>query len=384
MNGSRIQLARLDSIQYLRFFAAGLVVADHCYAMVPRVGRGDLGSDFSLGASGVDIFFAISGFIMLLITETHEQSSLDFLLHRLARVAPIYWLMTALMSLVLLISPSVFYASKFSVPAFVASIFFFPWPHATLTGAWPVLTVGWTLNYEFLFYILFAVGLSISYRQRAAAAIAMLLVLAAIGFAVQPTGVRAQFYTSPLLLEFVFGILIARLFIVSKLPGLGSSIALVVVGVISLLVMIHFPITRLSLWRPIAWGVPAAITVLGAVGIEAAGRIPYIKSLRALGDASYSIYLTHLFTLGAVRAIWSKFHLAFVVSDAFLLGFGAAFSFLTGYIVYRFLERPLVAVAQRIRTNLIHLNSDPSDERCKGQTTSFGKQVTANFGRRLS
>jgi len=295
---------------------------------------------------------------MLLITETHEQSPSDFILHRVARVAPIYWVMTAVMSLVLVVDPAVFYASKFSAPAFVASLFFFPWPHATLTGAWPILTVGWTLNYEFLFYILFAAGLSVNYDRRAALTIAMLLILVACGFAFQPTGVRARFYTSPLLLEFVFGILIARLYIASKLPGLRFSIALVTLGVISLLIMIHFPVERLSPWRPIVWGVPAAITVLGAVGIEVAGRVPHIKVLRALGDASYSIYLTHLFSLGAVRVIWSRLRLGSVVSDVFLLGFGAAFAFLIGYIVYLFLERPLVTVAQRIRANLVQLFID--------------------------
>jgi exopolysaccharide production protein ExoZ len=334
------------NVQYLRFVAAALVVASHCYQIIPKYGAHDIGTQFELGGSGVDIFFAISGFIMVVITEYRESDSTEFFLHRLTRVAPMYWLLTAIMAITLVVAPALFASSKLDILALSASFLFVPWPSTAVPGAAPLLPVGWTLNFEFIFYGLFAVAMATSYRKRVEITSLALMSLAAIGMVFKPLDLRAAFITSSILIEFVFGMLIAKLLINRRLPGAGVCYGLIIVGVMSLIATLDHVPERLGSARPLEWGLPAAMIVLGAVGLEVARRESRIRLLAALGDASYSIYLTHLFTLGALRFVWARWHLGQMVSDVFLLAFGLFSALLVGYLAYLFVEKPLTNYAK--------------------------------------
>jgi len=82
-------------LQYLRAFAAGIVVVYHAYnqaAILFGAGKDRL----SFGAIGVDIFFILSGFIMMLVSEQREDKPIKFFARRLLRIIPIYWCMIAL------------------------------------------------------------------------------------------------------------------------------------------------------------------------------------------------------------------------------------------------------------------------------------------------
>lgn len=128
MNTQQSSGGVLLGLQYLRFFAALLVVLCHAWQMVPVVGKGDLGSEFEGGASGVDMFFVISGFIMGYITAERPVTSTRFMLDRIARIAPPYWAITLLMALVLIFAPSVFRSASFDPATLITSLLFIPWP----------------------------------------------------------------------------------------------------------------------------------------------------------------------------------------------------------------------------------------------------------------
>ncbi len=146
---------RLDNIQLLRALAALSVVITHT---LHETGAHE--QTLNLGF-GVDVFFVISGFIMAQ-TSLREfgmaGAPLRFFLRRLARVAPIYWLLTTLMLAGSLIAPSLLNVPTGGLGHIVASYLFIP--DARGAGEMrPVLALGWTLNYEMFFYALFSLAL---------------------------------------------------------------------------------------------------------------------------------------------------------------------------------------------------------------------------------
>jgi exopolysaccharide production protein ExoZ len=128
---------QLKSIQILRAAAALGVLLDHAGRWL------DVAPIVDIGAAGVDLFFVISGFIMVYTSERlfgQTGAPQRFLARRIIRIVPLYWTLTAFAALVLF---------GFG-PNTLGSYLFIP------THRGPILTVGWTLNYEMMFYSLFA------------------------------------------------------------------------------------------------------------------------------------------------------------------------------------------------------------------------------------
>ena len=266
-------MAHFSSIQSLRALAALLVVAFH-------VSDGA----FVTGAAGVDIFFVISGFIMG--TVGVRETPLTFLKKRVVRIVPLYWAVTLFMCAVSLFG--LFARFSFNAEQLVKSLLFIPYLDPT-GHIWPLVVVGWTLNLEILFYAVFTLALLFGAPIRLTVAILALLALA--GYIFAPSAAPLQLWTSPLLLEFVAGLLLAT---VLRPAGRGLGLA-----------MLGFAIAGLAVvgaagWfepegRILAWGLPAALIVAGALALERAGAWPAkaLKPLEAIGDASYSLYLLH-------------------------------------------------------------------------------------------
>ncbi|GGD43107.1 acyltransferase family protein [Aureimonas glaciei] len=266
-------MTHLNSIQSLRAIAALLVVAFH-------VSDGA----FVTGAAGVDIFFVISGFIMG--TVGVRETPLTFLKKRVVRIVPLYWAVTLFMCTVSLFG--LFARFNFEAGQLLKSLFFIPYfdPSGHI---WPLVVVGWTLNLEILFYAVFAFALLAGMPVRLSAAILVLLVLGGYGFA--PAAAPLQLWTSPLLLEFVAGLLLATV-----LQPAGRFLGLVLITLAAVaLAAIGAANWFEPEWRILAWGIPSAMIVAGALAIERAGAWPTraLKPLEAIGDASYSLYLLH-------------------------------------------------------------------------------------------
>ncbi|KAK0341504.1 hypothetical protein LTR94_026084, partial [Friedmanniomyces endolithicus] len=188
-------------IQYARALAAIGVLGFHAAQRA--------GIDFAAGARGVDLFFVISGFIMWTIG-ARSQSVSAFLLARVKRIVPLYWLATAFMIFAALLGLFPTLREQLTLPHIAASLFF--WPHyAPGSGQiWPVLVPGWTLNYEMFFYAVFALAICLPERLRVWAMTLTMVVLVVLGELVRPTSAWLVTYTNPLLLEFIAGIWIAE------------------------------------------------------------------------------------------------------------------------------------------------------------------------------
>jgi exopolysaccharide production protein ExoZ len=314
----------LLSIQYLRAVAALMVAFYHANRWAWR--------DFDIGAAGVDIFFIISGFVLWTSISERPLSPFLFLRRRLARVAPLYWILTLAVAGGAALWPGLFFEAHPTPGHVFLSLAFIQ--HFNPVGRpFPVISAGWSLNYEMIFYLVMAAVLFLPKAARFRALIFGLVAVVAYGFLYHP----AYFLgANPMFLQFAAGVVLARVALEDRLPPRWAGHVCVVLGVAGFIVASRFDLFE-NLWRPFFWGAPALLLVTGAVAMERAGRLPHIEVLRVLGDASYSIYLCHviiseLLTRIIPTAQWIYVPVAFGVSV------------IVGVACHLAVERPLLAL----------------------------------------
>lgn len=346
-------MVRLNSIQVLRAVAALVVVVFHFNAVERYLGGKVEVPFFSLfyffGYGGVNLFFVISGFI---ITWVHYRElgdsgrGLSYLRKRLVRLFPVYlavWLAAALISYSLLrddycVEPGVFWhlAQTASLALGVENCFV---PQA------------WSLSWELLFYCVFF-GF---FFVRKEAFIPALLLWAVSILLAHGAGLYVKGYAilSPLNLQFIGGCMVgilalrgetrfARLALAAGLAWVTISIVLNAAGQMSV---------DLDWHRVAQYGAGSTLIVYGLVAMELrAGEMRYPKWLIELGNASYSIYLTHLTYFLVVRRLFDGLthspgnHAIYAV--ALIIG-----ATLTGWLVYRLVERPMLAAFRGVHGN---------------------------------
>ena len=263
-------MEKLRSIQALRALAACAVVVLHAWpeAHAP-VGKA------GYGAAGVDLFFVISGFIMANIAR--GRSAAGFLADRLWRIYPLWWIA---------VFPWLFWLWR--GPTFIASSLTL-WP---IYGAYyyvPLLKVGWTLSFELLFYL----GMTLAIATRAWGPLGAYSVFFIGGLLT--SNPLLHFVGSPMALEFLMGIFVARL---PRRRVLGFLIPLALVllaltqpGIGDIESSLLHP--QFALRRSLEWGTLAALFLWGGLSLETVFKNGAFDIPVALGDASYSIYLFH-------------------------------------------------------------------------------------------
>jgi exopolysaccharide production protein ExoZ len=319
------------SLQYLRAVAALMVVYFHMHWGIKSI--------CDLGALGVDIFFVISGFIVWHTTTNRSTTPLEFIKRRLARIVPLYWIATITMFVMPAISGTIAAGTRIDFPHLLSSLFFVPWPYpAGPENFYPVYVPGWTINYEMFFYLIFGLLLAIGNRTARLIGLASALVVpVALGVVFSPSG-GVRFYTSALLLQFLLGVLVAAWFPTGLKVRSIMAMGIIAIGAIGLVVATVYQGTLSALGR----GTAAALIVLGLVSWEGTGKLPRNEFFLKMGDASYAIYLTHLFALGAVGVVWTRLSLHESRVGYWLLplvSMGAAVA--TGALTHRYIENPL-------------------------------------------
>lgn len=308
-------MGQIQSIQILRFVAATMVVAAHAY------------HPFAIGAAGVDIFFVISGFIIVRVMSGRQPK--EFMQDRFVRIYPIYWIVSG-----------PFFILAFAQPAidwdrFASSLTLWP-----IYGdfARPYLAVAWTLCYEMFFYTMAALVL---WRPSLARILPALYAAAFIG-AYLTRWPLLQFIGNPIILEFGFGAFIASR--PASKPGRGA--AALVVGVIALAAQSSVALPMADMMnvfamavpeRTLLWGVPAALIVWGFMQLEPAMKGRTVGLLVYLGGASYSIYLIHPYSWAILKGVGSPLA---------LLLFGLAL----GIALHQFVERPVLKICREALT----------------------------------
>jgi exopolysaccharide production protein ExoZ len=311
------------SLQVLRFVAALMVVYLHAAqtAFEATGSHGSIPRELSIVAiSGVDIFFVISGVIIARIAP--GLTSAEFAWRRFRRIVPFY---------VLCCLPNVLIAAKAGFGWREVLATFLLWPATDVMTA-PMLLVAWTLCFEMLFYA--AAALILADRRWAP----VLLALYGLAFVLRPVGPVFQFLGNPIILEFLFGVAIAyapmRRNAVWGIPlGALALAAAGFAGVAPLGGTVKYLTGDDALWRVVVYGLPAAMIVYGTMQVRAKESI-----WTYLGDASYSLYLTHTLVVSTLLTLW----VAFPVAPDVIVAVGMLASVLLAWLIHARFERPIL------------------------------------------
>lgn len=319
---------KLENVQHLRGFAAIIVIFEHTLHRSEWYGQTApfLRSLQGWGLSGVDVFFVISGFVMVYSQLHAPKTAVDFLTGRLIRIVPLYWILTLSLALTVATVPNIFRTLNFDGFYVFVSLLFVS--QATLAQA-PFIDVGWTLEWEMLFYVLFATTVAAKTPERQFAIMSGLLLTVAIAL------------DRLFVLEFALGMIAAHMMVQCNLRAYGPLIF--VIGALALIsdMYLELPVDRL-----LVWGMPAFLMVLGAATSAQIAN----KFCSYLGAASYSIYLVQVASI----PVFYKFSSQFLpdVQGDLLAVTCVAWSVITGCVLYSSLEKPII-LALRNFTRLV-------------------------------
>lgn len=291
----------ISSLQALRGLAALAVVFHHVLRAVTVNSPAALNLPASpilsnailidLGAIGVDLFFVLSGFLMIYISRPYQEgrkTTGDFLAHRLIRVWPLYAVVTAYLYCLTWYNTHTG-GSAFDLSALrLMSMFFVP--SFNESGALqPILGVGWTLNYEIFFYLVFAAAILIQKRHLLAVSTVLVGASYAIGALLPEGAVLRAFLFNSVILEFLLGAAIATAYMKGMIST-RYAYAWLAAGLVILALFAAVPAEEG--FRLLTRGVPAAL--LFTFVLLSDSKIRWHRAIIVLGDASYSIYLAHV------------------------------------------------------------------------------------------
>ncbi|MDE2362227.1 MAG: acyltransferase [Hyphomicrobiales bacterium] len=355
-------MQQLIAIQILRAFAAAMVVFNHAQNDAGRTAA-EAGAEFARAfplpwASGVDLFFVVSGFVMVFSSEklfATPGGGGAFLRRRIARIAPMYWIATSIFLVAVLRGAG---AGKVPAPSFaeiVASFAFAPWPRAIDGAPRPIHSLGWTLEYEMFFYFVFAIFLWLP-RARAVGAVAGVLLAFVVWHVVaDPQNVALAFWSDPIVLEFAAGMGIALAFRRGLRLSVVGAALLGAAGVVALaLDPMHAADEAVDALDPngfmrlFSWGAPMAAIFAAATLGPAPSASPFARALAKIGDASYALYLFHPLALILMRKAWIAAHFDRAFGYWPLVAVSCVASIALALAVYRWVETPVTRIAQRL------------------------------------
>ena len=340
----------IGNLQILRLVAAAMVLYGHLNHEVqnkPVLAAGFVPFQPIWWHCGVDIFFVVSGFIMALITRDsfgQPGQAGRFLRARFIRLVPMYWLFTTLTLLAMALVPAEMRHHTTNWRHVLGSYLFVPLTLNAAGAPRPVMILGWTLNFEMLFYVLFAAAMRLDRHRGLIAVSTTLMAMAAAGL-VFTLPMPFKVWCDPIILEFLLGIWVHDWWRRADPLPAWAGLALAGLGYLAMAVFMAAGIANhFDAFRIIWGGIPAAMIVAGVLMIRErplAGRIK--RLFMAGGDASYSLYLSHPFVLSAVAVVCAKAGL--VDARAYIaVAFCACLGF--SWVFYRKCEMPLQQAAR--------------------------------------
>ena len=316
----------IKNIQVLRAFAALCVLFLHTVYAVNDYNFFQLTKNFSSwGDFGVDIFFIITGFIMIYVKRS-QKNTFHFLKNRIIRILPLYYFFNFLYLFIFILFPTSFRTLQINSDNFFLSLLFL---NQYINLEKPIVTAGWSLEYEMLFYTLFAICMFIRNIRLFYFFIIFLLFLLS--------------FQDFLFIEFLFGILIGIIYInknkFKKNIFKNYSYFFLIFGLVILFVSIFF---SQETHRTIKYGIPCAFILLGSIFSKQISN----KYIIFLGNASYSIYLSHsLCVIGTVK-------LFKIIAPNFngitLVVIILTLSLLFASLIYYFIERNLILLMKKL------------------------------------
>jgi peptidoglycan/LPS O-acetylase OafA/YrhL len=334
MNISSDRREVFHNIQGARALASCVVVAYHLGVM-------------SFGQCGVDVFFVVSGFIMSYVA---PEEGRRFLVKRLIRILPLYWLSTIGIYVIAMIKPNWLNTTTASLSYLAKSLLFIP--YLKDNGHWGPLNLnGWTLEYEMFFYLVIAVALCVVRARWATLMSAIVLVIyCTVVVLAKPVDPVVSYLGQPFLLEFCLGVLTYFLMTTGGAARVPREIWLILAGLALLSMPAWFYACGApeGFTRTLAYGVPSFIFVTSVIAVEQAGWAVRSRLVARLGAASYAIYLLHPYVVGVFKKILGReadLHSLSGIAEAFAVFIVVC---IVGDVCHRFVERPLLKILNRI------------------------------------
>jgi peptidoglycan/LPS O-acetylase OafA/YrhL len=340
----------LNSIQLLRAIAAFMVAYLH------STGRGGVNLLPSSGGFGVDIFFVISGFVIVLMVSKDTE---HFFIKRLFRIVPLYIITTLIMVLACVLFPEKINHAVANLPAFIKSILFIPYKIETnFEPSGPILGQGWTLNYEMFFYLIMAICIIlIKDKKYLGIYCASILTVIFIVLNIIDSNIFIlKYYQNSLFPEFIYGIILFYIYKYFKTKNKkfilikNSVMNAIVFSLIGIICFVYMAGDNIYNWhsidnRNIYWGIPSLILVFALLNLENQIKVNWvIKFFIKVGDASYVLYLFHTFIIMFfTRIVFTKI---IANNDSLLLSIALEifimFSTILGSIViYNTIDKPI-------------------------------------------
>ncbi len=340
---------KLHNLQILRGIAALLVCCYHAKSFLntTNIKFGDL--LFKKGSIGVPLFFILSGFIMVYTNNFTSKNTLKnvktFFLKRIVRVVPLYYFLTILFFLLVTNYNDLLNDGAMRI---IKTFLFIP------TGGYPPLYVGWTLNYEMFFYLIFGISLFFKKNQYV-----FLYVFFAISVFIIPlirehhfsinskNGYDAKNYldliTHPILLQFVLGVFIGNILPIIKLNN--SLIKKYVITSISLFILYYFNLFNFILSDLVVCG----FLVFSLITLDQSNiTLKSSKTLIYFGDISYSIYLVHPILIICLPKLFTTIGLFYLVDTMLFFFIVLTLTILSAIILYEIIEKRLTSFIRRL------------------------------------
>ncbi|MCP3709173.1 acyltransferase [Paraburkholderia sp. CNPSo 3274] len=328
-------MQKLKSLTVLRAVAAITVIFFHI--MSP--------TGHTFGEFGVDIFFVISGFVIALVLDSPKLTTQRFLADRIARIVPLYWVLTFGVFAGALAAPALLNSTTADLGNLLKSLFFIPYRKES-GQIFPMLFVGWTLNYEMLFYVVTAVSLMVMRRHRLLLTSALILAIFCAAKAWGSQGVFTAFYTNQRMFEFPLG------FMAYQLWKFGVRIKLPLAGCMAVAAyawMAYINWHDLSDAPLLYYGLPAFVLIASTLSLESAmGSGLLTRAAIFIGNASYAIYLSHPYCVEAARKLLPDALDGFDATAPLGVALTMIVATAMGAALYQFVDWPLHRHARRL------------------------------------
>lgn len=352
----------LENIQSLRAIATLMIVASHWRSIDSKYSGDPLNlfNYLGFGRFAIDMFFVVSGFIMVYISWTSRDTlkarakqAGRFLFARTTRIFPIYWIISGAIFVLYLFRPDWVFSSSALSPNIIKSIFL--WPDT----APPLLAVAWTLVHELEFYLIFAVMMLIP-RGKRLYGLGLWALILTIG---QLQGWRnlgpvRNIVFSPFTYDFIAGTFLAYLYQSQKFTIRNTAIlwgGFILSFLWAYLAYLYYqPFIYDSLTRVLIYIVPAIVIVYTMCELNRQNQL-LPKWLQTIGNWSFVLYLTHVLTLSVLGRLWTFLNAPNSAADNLVMfTIALGLTIMVAGLIYSFIELPIRSVTNRWRKSFLN------------------------------
>ncbi|MEW9699966.1 acyltransferase family protein [Paenibacillus sp. SI8] len=345
MNTTYLNNNQKTVLQASRGVAACLVLLFHVSAMSFKYFQYDLLGISTIGRSGgLDFFFVLTGFLLYSTYGKNigtRMPIMPFLTNRLIRIYPFYWVITLLVLPVYFLVPSFGVGFETNKAAIILSLLLLPQAHG------PIVPVAWSLSYFVLFYLLFSLIMALGKKPALIfASLWMTLTLCHVcNVPLIGADIDRHFYLSFLFsevnLEFALGCLLAKW--AQYHPSRQYKLFLFAGALGFVCLWLNNKYLILPYHDYLLYAIPATLVLLGAVSVPEKLHLPFsVQTLGKLGNASYTILLTHLLFISVLMKLSKATHFASKIGYLWIDVLIVICTIPLCYLVYTFAEKRLV------------------------------------------